>query len=158
MISFKHHQKHQHGTYASLKLSAVSSNSLFDHISSLSDRVPKEEYHTTICYSRNPSPEIESLRPELPITAKAIGYEVFPTKDNGHVLVLRVQSQAIESLHNDTVDLGATSDYPEYKAHITLAHNHQDISSLEIPTFPLVFDTFHVEGLDLDKPINISKP
>ena len=158
MISFKHHQKQQHGTYASLKLSAVSSNSLFDHISSVNDRVPKGEYHTTICYSRNPVPEVENIHPNLPITAKAISYEVFPTKNDGHVLVLRIQSPEIEQLNQDITDLGAISDYPEYKAHITLAMDNPDISQLSLPTFPLVFDTFHVEGLDLDKPINISKP
>lgn len=156
-MTFKQHQKHQHGTYASLLLSAASSKQLYDHISSLTDKVPKEEYHCTVCYSRNPVPEVENLKPDLPITAQALKYEVFPTKNGKHVLVLRIKSPELKALNQEVTDLGATSDYPEYKPHITLAMDSPNIDQLTLPTFPLVFDKFHVDGLDPEFETKIEK-
>ena len=152
MMSFKDHQKHKHGTYASLNLSAVSSKQLFDHISSLSDKVAKEDYHCTICYSRKPVPEIENLKPTLPIEAQSLNYKIFPTKDGKNVLVLRIKSEEIDSLHKDTMDLGAQYDYADYKAHITIGYA-DNLPNIPLPDFQLVFDSFNVEGLDPEKKI-----
>jgi hypothetical protein len=46
---------------------------------------------------------------------------------------------------------GATSDYPEYKAHLTIAYDmtHEvDPTALPLPQFEMVFDKLHVAPLD----------
>jgi hypothetical protein len=151
MITFKDCAKHANGTYASLKLSPESSLQLDAFISNkIASGVDPDSYHCTIMCSRVPVPEADNIRVRLPIYAKAKGYELFSTKDGKKCLVLLIESDEINWLHNHTNYLGASYDYPEYRSHITLALDHDNVD-LPIPDFDLVFDRFEVDPLDIDK-------
>ena len=146
--------KHKDGTYVSLEMDAPSQG-LLDHFVEmnlgLTERIDPSTYHITVIYSRTPVPRAEVLQGVADVYANATGYEVFPTKDGNKCLVLRVESKAAEQLNSYLGTLGATSDYDDYKAHITLCYNFKgsdDVSNLPVPQFSLHFDRLHVAPLD----------
>ena len=100
------------------------------------------------------SPSAENLLDmpsSLPVEALATGYEVFPTKNDGKCLVMRLACPYATRLNSELGKQGATSDYDEYKPHLTIAYDtEQDIDphSLPIPQFQLVFDKLNVAPLD----------
>jgi 2'-5' RNA ligase len=146
--------KHKDGTYVSLELDAISQG-LLDHFVEmnlgLTERIDPSTYHITVIYSRTPVPRAEVLQGVADVDAYATGYEVFPTKDGNKCLVLRVASKAAEQLNSYLGTLGATSDYDDYKAHITICYDYkgpENINSLPVPQFALHFDRLNVAPLD----------
>ena len=146
--------KHKDGTYVSLEMDAESQG-LLDHFVEmnlgLTERIDPTTYHITVIYSRTPVPRAEVLKGSADVGADAVGYEVFPTKDGNKCLVLRVVSKAAEQLNSYLGTLGATSDYLDYKAHITLCYDYKgsdDLSNLPVPQFPLHFDRLNVAPMD----------
>lgn len=147
--------KHKDGTYVSMDLTEYSKKELDDFVESklnLKERVDPSTYHITLCYSRTPVPQAERLKGVLtPTAAHPASYEVFPTKTDGFCLVLRVRYAFAEKINADLTKLGATSDYPEYKPHLTLAYNISqkiDPSTLPLPDFLLHFNGIKVAPLD----------
>lgn len=147
--------KHKNGTYVSMDLSEQS-RELIDHFVEmnlgLTERVDKSTYHITVIYSRAPVPSAEQYAGygnDQP--ARVTGYEVFPTKSDGKCLVLRLECPFATLLNKQLTAQGATSDYPEYKPHMTIAYNiTQEIvpHTLPLPEFNLYFDPVKVEPLD----------
>lgn len=151
MKSFKEYSKHENGTYACLQLSKESSKILHDWcIDHFGKSVDPNTYHCTIMYSRVPVPLADDIKPTLPIVAKANSFEIFQSGDGSNCVVLRVESPEIEKLHFQTRQLGASYDYPEYKAHVTLCADYESDALPMPPDFELVFDKFKVEPLDVD--------
>jgi 2'-5' RNA ligase len=154
--SFKQFAKHKDGTYVSLEMSKES-RAVLDHFVEmnlgLTERVDPSTYHITVIYSRYPVPSTERYEHNnmLPVEARAIGYEVFPTKSNGKCLVMRMSCPYAERLNSELNMAGATSDYPEYKAHLTIAYDmtqEVDPTTLPLPQFVIIFDKLHVAPLD----------
>lgn len=147
--------RHKDGTYVSMDLSDESRimvDNYVEHMLGLEERVDPSSYHITIIYSRTPVPSAERYVGTVGADkATCVGYEVFPTKSDGKCLVLRLQYQFAELLNKQLTAEGATSDYPEYKAHMTLAYNIKqeiDPETLPLPQFPLTFNSVKVEPLD----------
>lgn len=147
--------KHKDGTYVSMDLTQECKNLLDNFVEmnlGLTERVDKSTYHITIIYSRTPVPSAEfgaGLTTTTPATV--IGYEVFPTKNDGKCLVMRLKFTFAEFLNKKLTDEGATSDYSEYKPHMTIAYDmtqEVDPKSLPIPQFPLYFEAVKVAPLD----------
>ena len=154
MKSFKEYTKHSNGTYASLKLSEESSRVLHDWCNEyLGKSVDTDTYHCTVMYSRVPVPLADDIKVDLPIVATGNKIEVFETGHAANCVVLRVESPEIEKLYFWTRQLGASYDYPEYKAHITLCADYESDVLPSPPSFVLVFDKFEVEPLDVDTSI-----
>ena len=156
-VSFNQFVKHKDGTYVSLEMDADSRKMLDNFVEmslGLQERVDPKTYHITVIYSRSPVPSAENylhMNLSLPVEAYVKGYEVFPTKNQGKCLVMRVECPYAVRLNNELTQQGATSDYPEYKAHITLAYDMKEEVNPEdmpIPQFPLVFDKLNVAPLD----------
>lgn len=157
IASLSQYAKHKDGTYVSLQMSQESC-ALLDHYVEanlgLTERVDPKTYHITIIYSRKPVPSAENLldMPSvLPVEAMAIGYEVFPTKNDGKCLVLRIVCPYATKLNAQLTKQGAQSDYGEYKSHVTIAYNMSqeiDPHTLPIPQFHLEFDKLNVAPLD----------
>jgi hypothetical protein len=149
--------KHKDGTYVSMDLSDES-RALLDNFVEMSlgltERVDPSTYHITVIYSRTPVPTAEHIAGMSTTTiASVVGYEVFPTKSNGKCLVMRLQFSFAESLNSKLTQEGATSDYPEYKPHLTLAYDMEqeiDPSTLPLPQFPLTFGPVKVAPLEPD--------
>ena len=157
LISLTQFAKHKDGTYVSLDLSKESKALLDNFVEmnlGLTERVDPSTFHITIIYSRTPVPSAENLldMPSLlPVEALATGYEVFPTKNDGKCLVMRLACPYATRLNSELGKQGATSDYDEYKPHLTIAYDiEQDIdpNSLPLPQFQLVFDKLNVAPLD----------
>jgi 2'-5' RNA ligase len=120
----------------------------------LEERVDPASYHITIIYSRTPVPSAEGGAGLTTTTsASVIGYEVFPTKNDGKCLVMRLKFTFAEFLNKKLTDDGATSDYPEYKPHLTIAYDMKqevDPTTLPVPQFPLTFGPVKVAPLDAE--------
>jgi 2'-5' RNA ligase len=154
LSSLKEYAKHKDGTYVALQMSQGSKDLLDNFVRSnlgLEERVSKESYHITVIYSRTPVPDAEKIKGAHDAMALCTGYEVFATKDGGKCLVMRVNCTNATELNSMLTRMGATSDYSEYKAHITIAYNitqEIDPTTLPLPVFSLHFDELHVDPLD----------
>jgi 2'-5' RNA ligase len=157
IASLSQFAKHKDGTYVSLEMSEESRDMLDNFVEmnlGLTERVDKKTYHITVIYSRTPVPSAENLlhmNTAIPVEAQATGYEVFPTKNDGKCLVMRMICPYATRLNSQLTAAGATSDYPEYKAHLTIAYDiKQEINPdiLPVPQFQLVFDKLNVAPLD----------
>lgn len=154
LITLREYAKHKDGTYVAFQMSADSKDLLDNFVAmnlGLTERVDKSTYHTTVIYSRTPVPAAEQFKGFHINTGRIVGYEMFPTKNDGKCLVARVECQAAVNLNNTLSALGATSDYPEYKPHLTLAYDTEqdiEIEALPIPQFTIEFNEVTVEPLD----------
>lgn len=155
IATLQQYAKHKDGTYVSMDLSQECRELLdnFVHVNlGLEERVDPSTYHITVIYSRSPVPSAEQYvgyGEEQP--ARVTGYEVFPTKNDGKCLVMRLECPFAELLNKQLTAQGATSDYDTYKPHLTIAYNIQqevDPETLPIPQFPLTFGKVKVEPLD----------
>lgn len=137
------------GTYAKMELDKKSRTMLHDWLEEkdIQGLVEPEEYHCTVTYSRKACPEISKLEPELPLKVNPIDWDIFGDKN---LLVLKLTSEDLQDLYKETRDMGATSDYPEYIPHISVAINYEGEVPKDLPPFKIVFDEFVVEELDLD--------
>jgi 2'-5' RNA ligase len=155
IATLKQYAKHKDGTYVSMDL-RPESRALLDNFVQmnlgLTERVDPSTYHITIIYSRTPVPSAESAEGLTTETeAFVTGYEVFPTKNDGHCLVMRLKFIWAEFLNAKLTEEGATSDYPVYKPHLTIAYDMTqmvDPETLPIPKFPLKFGPVKVVPLD----------
>ena len=155
LASLMEFAKHKDGTYVSMDLKEES-KALVDHFVEmnlgLTERVDKSTYHITIIYSRAPVPSAEQYAgygEDQP--ARVTGYEVFPTKNDGKCLVMRIECPFAELLNKQLTAEGATSDYDVYKPHMTIAYDIKqevDPHTLPLPQFPLYFGKVKVEPLD----------
>lgn len=157
MQTLQNMAKHKDGTYVSMDLTAESRTMLDRYVElmlGLTERVDPSTYHITVIYSRTPVPTAEDsagLTTDIPATVK--GYEVFPTKSNGKCLVMRLDYPYANTLNAELTRQGATSDYNEYKPHLTIAYDMtQEVNpaTLPIPQFPLYFDAVKVAPLQPD--------
>ena len=154
LAKFSQYAKHKDGTYVSFEMKKESRDVLDHFVEAnlgLSERVNPDSYHITIIYSRTPVPDAEKFAGEVVASGKGTGYEVFPTKTGDKCLVMRIVCPQAEALNKQLKKLGATSDYPDYKAHVTLAYNSElpdSVEDLPVPQFFLEFDTINVAPLD----------
>lgn len=157
LMSLKQFAKHKDGTYVAMDLSKESKALLDNFVEmnlGLTERVNPASYHITVIYSRTPVPSAENyldMPSPLPVEAMATGYEVFPTKSDGQCLVMRLVCPYATRLNSELTIAGATSDYDQYKPHLTIAYNISQVinpNHLPIPQFQLIFDKLTVDPLD----------
>jgi 2'-5' RNA ligase len=148
--------RHKDGTYVSMDLTDESKE-MIDHFVEmnlgLTERVDKTTYHITVIYSRAPVPsaELHVGSGKVEYEAFVTGYEVFPTKNDGKCLVMRLDFPYAVLLNKQLTAEGATSDYDAYKPHMTIAYDiKQDIDpkTLPVPQFPIYFGGVKVAPLD----------
>jgi len=156
--SLKDHLRHREGTYAAMEMSDYSKKMLDNYLNMVLDpameRTDPSTYHTTIMYSRTPVPKAEEyIGTYEGSNGTPKEWEVFPTKNNGKCLVLKLDFPIAVHLNNIFKSMGATSDYPDYKPHVTVAYDFQediDPTELSLPTFMLHFDSLSVKPLEPD--------
>ena len=157
LASLSQFAKHKDGTYVALEMSQESKDLLDTFVEmnlGLTERVDKKTYHITVIYSRTPVPSAEALlhtNTSIPVEAQPVGYEIFPTKNDGQCLVMRVICPYATRINSQLEREGATSDYPDYKPHITIAYDIKekvDPHTLPVPQFQLIFDQLKVDPLD----------
>lgn len=135
------------GTYSSFQLNDASRKKLHDWLENneIENLVDPDEYHVTVTYSRKSVPEISNLAPDLPIKVKAIGWEKFDG-----LLVLKLAKNKLSKVYDQSIELGAESDYDEYIPHISVAKGYKGEVPKNIPKFYITLDEFKVEELDVD--------
>ena len=157
IASLSAYAKHKDGTYVSLEMTQESKDMLDNFVEmnlGLTERVDKKTYHITVIYSRTPVPSAEQLlhmNTSIPVEAQPVGYEIFPTKNDGHCLVMRIICPYATRINSQLEREGATSDYDQYKPHITIAYDIKekvDPNNLPVPQFQLIFDKLNVAPLD----------
>lgn len=155
IATLQQYAKHKNGTYVSMDLSDECKDLVDNFVQmnlGLEERVNKSTYHITIIYSRTPVPSAENCAGAVAgAAAKVSGYEVFPTKNDGKCLVMRLDFPYANIINKQLSAEGATSDYSEYKPHMTVAYDIKqeiDPESLPLPQFPLYFKEIKVEPLD----------
>ena len=155
IATLSQYAKHKDGTYVSMDLSEHSRAMLDNFVQvalGLEERVDPSTYHITIIYSRTPVPTAENYVGMMATHGATVkGYEVFPTKNDGKCLVMRLEFLFATDLNRELTLQGATSDYDSYKPHLTLAYDitqDVDIETLPIPKFELEFNAVKVAPLD----------
>lgn len=156
IATLKQYAKHKDGTYVSMLLSKESKE-LLDTFTTqnlgLTDKIDPSTYHTTLIYSRTPVPDAENYEFPSSVNATASEYELFDTKQGNKCLVLKLNCPRAHEINSDLNKMGATSDYSEYKPHITICYDYDgltEISELPVPSFELVFDDFQILPLDVN--------
>ncbi len=153
LLSLSQHAKHKNGTYVAFQLSKESQDQLDEFVKEFllieSTGVPKESFHTTVIYSRTPVAYAEHLIREIDTTATCTGFQIFGHDKTENSLVILIDCPLARKLNDALTNMGASSDYPVYNAHVTIARDYQgQVVNLPPPQFALHFDTVIVEGLD----------
>jgi len=110
------------GLYVCRKL--VNGNELEAWASSigLKQIVDPEEFHVTVLYSRNkiyPTQKLTGLK----VTGGERKLSFFDSKIfGGYAFVLEFESEQLKARNAEFLAMGGTSDYPDYKSHITIAY------------------------------------
>jgi hypothetical protein len=92
--------------------------------------LPRYDFHVTVIYSKSPFLWDHEMRnaETLLIKGGKRSVEVF----GDDALVLRIESPELEARHKELIAMGAVSDYPEYKPHITLTYQAKGIDVSQI--------------------------
>ena len=113
----------------------------------ISNLVKAEDYHCTVVYSTTPVPEVANIDIELPFIAIPKEWKIFG-KDK--MLVLALDATEAKELFDETITLGAQTDYPEYIPHITVALQYDGEVPSKLPPFEIQFYKFKVAPIDDD--------
>ena len=134
-----------------------------------SQLVDPKDYHLTLQYSQTPiegyvvSNYVYEIDSRDMLVNNQIKLELFDSKvdpEFKHALVLKVDDWRLKARNSYGKHVGATSNYPEYKPHITLAYLRQDVDDKNIlrerPTgFSIKLGNEIVKDLDTEfKPMN----
>jgi hypothetical protein len=130
-MEFLDYDSHKTGTYLALQPSGPSRLAIerYAHELGLQNIRPAMEFHTTVIYSKTPCPAMRSATIPLPIWATGFKLEIFDprSEDSTGCVVLELQSEQLMALNKRlTEEYGATSDYPQYRPHITMSFTVPD--------------------------------
>lgn len=144
--------EHSKGTYVNVKISDLDKNKLYDWVvgRGINEPLDKNEYHTTVIYSRTPCPDAANYEYGIPITGNITGWKIFDA-GIGRCLVAFVQSEQLQKINADLQrDYGATSDFPEYLPHITVSYSYIGEIPDDYPAMRITYDQVEVKGLNPD--------
>lgn len=117
------------GTYIAVKWGDVCVNKLLTlcGLVDLPNIVPEDKIHTTIIYDTKVSPEGVLVATQSSYNAFISNLDVFTSSDGNKCLVAILNCPELDKRYSELSDkYGFTSDYPEYKCHITLSYSIED--------------------------------
>lgn len=101
----------------------------------LATMLDPKQLHVTICYSKTPFEwaEIEKLSEDVVVPEAKTDKEKEKRKiemfgKDKNVLVLQFYSDDLAERHQFFLDSGASSDFPDYKSHVTITYNGEAIT------------------------------
>jgi ADP-ribose pyrophosphatase YjhB (NUDIX family) len=133
------------GTFAAYSLAPRSANVLAAWAAEMGvpNPVAAKDLHLTTVYSRTPVPAYSpNGLPGMLLLADGFGLEHF-----GTALVLTVTAEWLMENAEHAKSLGATSDFPSYRPHITLSYDAPDFMPETPPPFALRLGDERVEDL-----------
>ena len=143
------------GTYADIIFSKESNKKLNDIIKSFGlEKDFTDEYHCTLTYSKKKLPYLKTskgdkqdktgnVKSKLSKLIKIKDFGHFDT-DQGKNLHVILECPWCEAQFNRAIKSGATTDYPEYTAHITLMYNCKDFTYSEEFGKKFIGDTLEI--------------
>ena len=153
MISFREflmESEHPAGTYVNVKVSDADKTRLYDwcEANGIGPLMDKEDYHATIVYSPTPCPDAKNYDFNLPAVGSIVGWKAFDSQ-LGRCLVAQIQSEDLTRMNADMKNIyGATSNFPEYIAHITVSWGYEGAIPENYPAFKIKFDRSEVKAID----------
>jgi len=132
------------GTYAGVRFSPSTVKALraFGKDNGIPNRLPHENFHTTLLYSRKHLPNYTPVGDyDNPLVGIPKVWEKWPSKpdDDGKVsmcLVLQFTCPELVKRHKELMDEhDAHYDFDEYKPHVTLSYDVGDFNVKDLPTF-----------------------
>ena len=143
MLTLTEQINHSTGTYFSIQPS-VGSRMLLNSVISeygIKNPIPLNKIHVTIIHSKKPCPTMRFYTPDMPIWGVANRFELFGTKVGTKCLVLIIDSPKINFLYDELQIYEPTTDFPTYRAHMSLTYNFEgECPHLKEPV-PIRFDT-----------------
>ena len=115
---------------------------------------PREKIHTTVIFSRDKVDDI-TIGDKIDIKMnRLMNPDIFVTQEGTNALVWKLTSSDLIARNEEYVSIGATSDYDEYKPHITISYDVGEITDEMLKPFkldvePKVIEEYY-ETLDLD--------
>jgi hypothetical protein len=146
--------EHRAGTKVFVYPSSEDSAKLFDFCRdtlgiSAVKVVRADQYHSTVIYSTCACPGAESKDIKLPMTGGICDWALWNSPQYGSCLVGILNSPDIVTLNKEIRDTyGATSTFPTFTPHITIAWGYSGPVPTKLPTFGLLFDAYKVAGID----------
>jgi len=126
------------GKFVAFKLSDETKANLanFANVHQIINPAEPEDYHITLVYSKADFPwtVMDHLVEPIVIDPEALFWEVFESQSGSNCLVLRMEHPALHARHEQAMEAGATNEFPDYKAHITLSYDIGEVQTETIPT------------------------
>lgn len=149
---FLKEEEHRDGTYVSVRPGSATAKYIHDWATEVGlCPIAPEELHTTVVYSRTPCPAIEAhdFGPAI-YMATVRGWKLLGEFQD--CLTLELESEDLQNLHKELRAVyGASHDFPEYIAHMTLCYDWNSEGPLPpVPDFPIIFNSVKVKPIDLD--------
>lgn len=145
--------KHPNGTYVSALVDDETKKKLDNWVTAnkIENAADPDQYHSTLIYSRKGIPDVKDYNIKLPITGEISEFKLFPTKTGPKCLVAIVDAKALDETHKNIRKIyGATHDFPDYHAHITLSYDYSGDIPGEVPSIPIKYDKIEIKPLDPD--------
>lgn len=145
-------ENEQPGTYAGVRFDRDTIDALEKFVKDNNIPNGHDDWHTTLLYSRKHLPEYKPAGeyPE-PMNGTASGFEMFGEDKN--ILVLTYSCPELSKRHKELMDEhDAEFDFDEYRPHITLSYDPQDVTPDDLPGFsaPITIIKEYSEDLDAD--------
>lgn len=121
------------GTYAGVRFSddTIERIKAFIKKYDIPNAVRSSKLHTTLLYSRKHLPNFEARgKLDSPIIGTPTGFDLWKTQpkegqEQTQCLVLKYDAPELKALHEALMkEHGATWDYPDFNAHVTLSYNY----------------------------------
>lgn len=139
-------EKTPDGVYVGVKFSDTTKKSIKNFIKNnkIENPINTEKLHSTLIYSRKYDKNVKKDKAFGNIDpvwiGKPIGFEIWPTQDKKHALVLKYKSKEMIAEHERLMKkYDLTYDYPEFKTHLTLSYavdKDYPLDKLSLKDFP----------------------
>ena len=124
---FLKEQEQKQGTYVGVRFSEQTKGDIAHFMSAMNipNPIDVDKLHTTLIYSRKSLINFVARgRLDNIIEGKFTAFDTWDTQDGQRALVMEYTSPELTGRNKEiTMDFGATSDYPEYKVHLTLSYD-----------------------------------
>jgi hypothetical protein len=152
------------GVYSSVTLEPNNLQKLWKYLRQIGfPMIPINKAHVTVMYSRSrPKGELENF--DISGVVEPLAFDIFGkgTKDQPHVLVLKLKAPSLETAHKKLRNsYGLKPTYPTYEPHLTLVYNingiFPGIGKMTTKRKKIIMNILNKMIPELPKRINIMK-
>jgi len=142
------------GTYVGVRFTDETKAQIKQYMESMNipNPINLDKLHTTLIYSRKHLPNFvpRGMLDEV-IEGKFTAFDTWLTNEGARALVMEYSSPELTGRNKEiTMAFGATSDYPEYKVHLTLSYDIGDVEMV-LPDYNGIIEI----NEEYDEPLNL---